>query len=128
MELQYSFICNATNTCKNGDLNALGIFHRLFAPKFPCIHPKLTFVAHVLFHQSETGKHKIKLLCIDQDGKDIISPIDNEIDIKQVNLRTNIILEIVPLSIPKAGTYEIALAIDGRNVATNSIAVLQINK
>ncbi|HEX2944378.1 MAG TPA: hypothetical protein VHT96_00295 [Clostridia bacterium] len=125
MHCKYSFVCDAANISQTGNLNVLGIFRNISAAKFPCQHPRFTYVANIEFHRSEVGKHSFRMNFIDDDGKEIISPLSGEIDVSASNRSANIIIELANIQFPKAGVYEIDLTLDNQHVTTESINVLQ---
>jgi len=128
MKLKYSFVCDAANIAQSGNLNVLGIFQNISALQFPCVHPKFVYVASIEFHRSEIGKHKFKVSFVNDDGKEVIPPLEGEVQVNQNNMFANIILEMNNINFPKPGTYQIDLAIDYQHITTDSIHVLQINQ
>lgn len=123
MRAKYSFVCDAANISKSNTLNALGIFNHMNALKFPWKHSRFTYVANILFHPSEEGNHKFKLTFVDEDGKEIIPPLNGEIEVAPPTFSTNIMLEINNIQFPKAGPYQIDLTIDHQHVCAESIHV-----
>jgi hypothetical protein len=118
-------VCDAANVSQTGNLNVLGIFRNINAGKFPCQHPRFTYVANIEFHRSELGKHSFRINFIDDDGNDVISPLSGEIEVSASNRSANIIIELANIQFPKAGIYEIDLTMDNQHVTTESITVLQ---
>jgi hypothetical protein len=131
MNVKYSFVCDAANISQTGNINVLGIFKNIFSSQFPCAHPKFTYVANIEFHRTEIGKHKFKITFIDEDGKKLIPSIDSEIDVQPQNPFenpwTNFLFEFANINFPKAGIYEINLAIDNIHLCTDTITVVEAN-
>ena len=125
MLCKYSFVCDAANISQTGNLNVLGIFRNISAVKFPCQHPRFTYVANMEFHRSELGKHSFRINFIDDDGNDVISPLNGEIEVNAANRSANILVELANIQFPKAGVYEIDLTLDNQHVTTESINVIQ---
>lgn len=125
MLCKYSFVCDAANISQTGNLNVLGIFRNINTAKFPCQHPRFTYVANIEFHRSELGKHLFRINFIDDDGNDIISPLSGEIEVNAINRSANILVELANIQFPKAGVYEIDLTLDNQHVATESINIIQ---
>lgn len=123
MKIKYSFVCDAANIAKSGNLNVLGIFQNIHAIKLPWKHPKFMYVASVKVHRSEFGKHSFQLNFIDEDGNYIINPIKQPIIIKKGQKYTNIIITLTGVTFNKPGTYAIDLLIDGHHVTTDTIEV-----
>ncbi len=126
MNCRYSFVCDAANISQTGNLNVLGIFRNINAAKFPCQYPRFTYVANIEFHRSESGKHLFRINFIDDDGKDVISPLTGEIEVSSSNRSANILVELANIQFPKAGVYEIDLTLDNQHVTTESINILQV--
>jgi hypothetical protein len=126
MKAKYSFVCDAANISQTGNLNVLGIFDIIQSLQFPCQHPKFMYVSHIEFHRSETGIHKFKLTFIDEDGKDIIPPINGELNIQPHNLGANIIMELANVQFPAAGIYEFNLTVDNVNICSDTVKIVQI--
>lgn len=125
MKIKYSFVCDAANISQSGNLNVLGIFKNIFASQFPATHPKLTYVANVEFHRSEIGKHTFKVNFIDEDGREVLPPLNGEIDVNN-SLFTTIILDIANINFMRPGVYEIDLVIDNQHISTENITISQM--
>ena len=128
MRAKYSFVCDAANISKANTLNALGIFNHISAQKFPWKHSRFTYVANILFHQNEEGDHTFKLTFVDEDGKEIIPPLNGEIKVAPPTFSTNIMLEINNIQFSKAGTYQIDLTIDNQHMCAESIHVHSVTR
>lgn len=130
MRVKYSFVCDAANISQTGNLNVLGIFSNINTRKFPCAHPKFTYVANIEFHRSESGQHDFKVTLVNDDGHNILPPLSGKIDSKQISTYSssvNIILELQNVNFPKAGIYEIDLIIDNQLACSETIRVVDVN-
>jgi hypothetical protein len=128
MKIKYSFVCDAANIAQSGNLNVLGIFKNITSSQFPCTHPKFVYVAHVEFHRTEICKHKFKVTFVNDDGKDVIPPLNGELALNSQFPWANIIMELVNVNFLKAGTYQIDLTIDNQHICTDDITVFDSNQ
>jgi hypothetical protein len=126
MKLKYSFVCDAANVSQSGNLNVLGIFKNISATNFPATHSKMVYVASMDFHRSEMGNHKFRVNFVDDDGRNVMQPIEGEISVRDGNLAANIILEINNITFNKPGTYCIDLTIDSQHIASEEINLVAV--
>lgn len=83
MEVKYAFFCDAATVDSAGKLNVLGIFTNINMVKFPGRYHQMYFVAALEGHRSEIGKHKFKINFVDEDGKEIIKPLEGKLEINE---------------------------------------------
>ena len=127
MQIKYSFICEAANL-SGRSLNALGIFDTIQALKFPCRHPRFTYVANIEFERSEVAKHPFKLSFVGLDGKDILPPLSGEINVNPNGLRSSLLLQMNNINFPEEGVYKFELTVDGQSICTDYLKVIQVKK
>lgn len=125
MQIKYSFLCEAANITHTGNLNVLGIFDNINAKNFPCVHPHCVYIARISFHRSEIGRHPFKLSFIDDDGNEVIPPLNGEIAASQNNMNANILMNILNIKFQHAGEYHIDLTIDNQNICSDTIRLIQ---
>ena len=121
MHVKYSFACEAANVSKSGNLNALGIFTNFNVKQFPAVHPKFTYVANVLFLNTEAGEHNFKLAFIDDGGLEIMPMLSGTVSVGPKSLSVNIIMELARIKFPHEGTYQIDLVMDNRQICSELI-------
>ncbi len=112
MEMRHAFFCDAATSDPTGKLNVLGIFDNINAVSFPATHPQLTLVLALRGHRSESGDHVLKIILVDQDGKDIIQPIEGSFTLHPDCLDANLIINIQQLRLAVPGTYAADVTID----------------
>jgi len=121
MNVEIFSLCDAA-TDQHGKLNILGSFDAIFMKNMPAAHPQCAVALRLRFQRIEQGKHKITLHLVDEDGKLLIPSLDADLDIKvpqnQDSVAINLVLNLHGLKIEKYGSYEINLAIDGRQEAS----------
>ncbi len=127
MQIKYSFLCEAANI-SNGSLNALGIFDTIRTLKFPCQHPRFTYVANIEFERNEVGKHPFKLSFVGLDGKDVMPPLSGEINVNPVGLRNSLVLQMNNIKFSEEGAYKFDLTVDGELICSEILKVLQVKQ
>jgi hypothetical protein len=98
-------------------LTIVGTFDSIHAKQFPVHHPACSVACRLRFGNKETGSHDFKLRLIDMTGKEIIKPIEGNINIgtpPNGQLATiNMVINFNQLQFEKAGRYSFELYIDG---------------
>lgn len=111
-------LCFAARPSPNGELNILGATDIIFVPQFP-VAVSCSLVAKLRFRKIEEGVKEILFSIIDSDGK----PVQPAPPPQQMNIQippgassasAAIVVAIHNLQIPRAGEYEIGLAVNGR--------------
>jgi hypothetical protein len=131
MHLELAALCDAA-TEHAGKLNILGVFDTIASPEYPFVYPQCAFACRVRFHRIEAGKHSLNLNFVDEDGSNILPPLNANLDIQfphqAESLVSNMILNIQGLKIPKAGKYSLDLALDNRQEITIPLRAVLISK
>lgn len=101
----------------NSKLTIVGTFDSIQAKQFPVQHPACTVACRMRFGIKEVGSHDFKLRLIDAAGKEIITPIEGNINIGTPPngqfASINIVVNFNQLQFEKAGRYSFELYIDG---------------
>lgn len=101
----------------NSKLTIVGTFDAIHAKQFPVTHPACTIACRLRFASKETGPHDFKLRLIDSTGKEVIQPIEGNINIGEpVNGQfssINIVINFNQLKFEKSDRYSFELYIDG---------------
>jgi hypothetical protein len=126
MEVKFAFFCDAATIDGIGKLNVLGIFSAINSKEFPLVFPKMTFVAAIDSHRSEVGTHKFKISFIDQDGKDLIPPLENSMEV-QGAATNNFLIDLNAIAFPAPGTYSVDISMDNHHLKSVLLNVVQIN-
>lgn len=120
MNIESFLVCDAA-TDNQGKLNLLGAFDTIYAQTIPAVHRACSIVLRMRFSRIEEGEHKIRISFIDVDGKNIVPPMDGQVDVAmgedQTSKAINLILNMQGLKLPHFGEYRVDLAIDGRQEA-----------
>lgn len=98
-------------------LTIVGTFDSIQAKQFPVVHPACTIACRLRFAAKEVGAHDFKLRLIDAEGKEIIQPIQGNINIGAPPngqfSSINIVVNFNQLKFETAGRYSFELYIDG---------------
>jgi hypothetical protein len=101
----------------NSKLTIVGTFDSINAKQFPVQHPACTLACRLRFAAKESGQHDFKMRLIDAEGKEIIKPIEGNINIGMPPngqfASINIVINFNQLQFEKAGRYSFELFIDG---------------
>jgi hypothetical protein len=101
----------------NSKLTIVGTFDSINTKQFPAVHPACTVASRLRFAAKESGEHNFKLRLIDSKGKEIIQPIEGNINIgippNGQFASINIVVNFNQLKFETAGRYSFELYIDG---------------
>ena len=98
-------------------MTIVGTFDSIHAKQFPVSHPSCAIACRLRFSEKETGQHDFKLRLIDAAGREIIQPIEGNINIAQPPngqfSSVNFVINFSQLKFEKAGRYSFELYMDG---------------
>ena len=101
----------------NSKLTIVGTFDSIQAAQFPVQHPACAISCRLRFAAKESGSHDFKLRLIDAAAKEIIQPIEGNINIGAPPngqfTSINIVINFNQLKFDIAGRYSFELYIDG---------------
>jgi hypothetical protein len=131
MEIEIFTLCDYAQDMA-GKLVIVGTFDTIWAPSFPNLHPACAIAARIRFERMEAGRHTIKLFIVDQDGKEVLPPLQAEInpivppgyDFATVNFSVN----IAQLKLMHEGRFSIDLLIDGNRERSLPIYARTVRK
>jgi hypothetical protein len=115
-------LCFAARPGAHGEINILGATDMIVVPQFP-IAISCFIVSKLRFQKIEEGLKEIKFSIIDSDGNELQPPpppqqIDIRIPPGASSAGAAIMVGIPSLQIPRAGEYEVNLAVNGRQEMT----------
>ena len=101
----------------NSKLTIVGTFDSINSKQLPVAHPACTVACRLRFSSKESGEHSFKLRLIDSNGKEIIQPIEGNINIgippNGQFASINIVVNFNQLKFETSGRYSFELYIDG---------------
>jgi hypothetical protein len=115
MEIEIFTLCDFAQD-NNSKLTIVGTFDSIQSKQFPLQHPICSVACRMRFGIKEVGSHDFKLRLIDTAGKEIIKPIEGNINIGTPPngqfASINIVVNFNQLQFEKAGRYSFELYID----------------
>jgi hypothetical protein len=130
MEVNFAFLCDYADQ-SGGKMTAVGIgFDMIFAAKVPAIHPLFFSVISLKFHSTEAGQKRIGMRLIDEDGRNVIPPIDATITVAAPPpgflYRTHrLALAMQGLKFEKYGDYVVSWLVEGQEVKSVDLKVAE---
>lgn len=116
----------------NSKLCVLGTFDTIGSRATPIVHPQAALALRICFRASDEGNHKLAIRMINEDGTDIMQPLEAGIDIAMPEgadfLTRNMILNFQPLRFEKAGTYSFEVAVSGQVLASVPLRVIVVEE
>ncbi len=115
MVIQSALLCDAAHDY-NGKLCLLGSFDTIVSPRFPMVHPACSVAIRLTFRSEDEGNHRLRLMLIDEDGKNILPKIEPALDVKVpdnvIFYSRNLIFNLQQTRFDRPGQYSIDLLID----------------
>jgi len=101
----------------NSKLTIVGTFDSIQSKQFPTTHPACAIACRLRFSAKESGSHDFRLRLIDEKSKELIQPIEGNINIPSPQngqfSSINIVVNFNQLKFEKPGRYSFELYIDG---------------
>ncbi len=101
----------------NSKLTIVGTFDSINSKQFPVQHPACSVACRLRFGIKEAGDHNFKLRLIDATGKEVIQPIEGNINIGTPPngqfASINMVINFNQLKFETAGRYSFELYLDG---------------
>ncbi len=121
MKADFAFICDFAEAAAK--LNALGIgFDTIFATQLPVRHPHFSLVMQLRSSAAEAGHKRIQVNLMNDDGKDIIPPIQGNFNLPRTEGRLHsigrFVMEFNSVEFITYGTYTVIVAVEGLEVAS----------
>jgi len=128
LEVNFAFLCDYADQ-SGRKMGALGIgFDTIHAAKVPARHQIFYSVISIKFSSVEAGTKQVGMHLIDEDGKDIVPPLDATINVPPPPpgfLYTNqrIALAMHGVTFPRYGDYAVSWLLGGQEIKTVSLKV-----
>ena len=126
MKVEAFLLCDAA-TDTMGKLNILGAFDRIFLKSVPGVYQGCTVAMRVRFYRSEMGNHNFDIRFIEQDGKDIMKPLNGQVNVtfsSDANSGAmNFVLNIMRMRFEYYGDYQLDLRMNDQMMASLPLTV-----
>ena len=127
MDVAFALLADAANVSREGKLNILGAFDRIYGGQFPLTWPRMVLVTRFVASPAEYGSEKsLEIVTLDADGKRLASASGKmRVPSGQAG-RPLKINHVLPMSItfPGAGTYSIEILVNGEPKAAVPLEVV----
>ena len=132
MEVTFAFLCDYADA-SGPKLTAVGVgLDTIHAAEAPVRHPVMYAVVAFRFTRAEAqrGRKQVGIHIVDADGVPVMPAIDLDMPVEApqpgYNYRTNrIALALQGLTFPKFGDYSVSWLVDGMEVRTLPLKVVQ---
>ena len=128
--MNLAVLCDAANVSREGKLNVLGEFDSIHASTFPLTYPTMVLVVRLEAHPTEAGDHTLRLHLNDEDGQDVVPPLQGEFPTGDppflgVPIRTApLILQMHGVRFEQPGHYSFELLVDGHHLRSLALHVV----
>lgn len=126
MDIEIFTLCDHAQDF-GGKLVIVGTFDNIWAGGFPCVHPACSITGRLRFDPHESGRHRIRINIVDEDGREIVPPLMGELDLRPPagvgSVAANFVLTIGQLAFPKPGHYSIDLFLDDAHARSLPLSV-----
>lgn len=134
MDIQIAALCDYAADY-NGKLVVTGAFDTLAARALPVVHPSCALALRFCFTQEDTGRHKLSINIINEDGQSLDPenmPIEPEFEVQLPPnvpfLTRNLIMNLQGLRFPAAGIYSIDIGCDDELLMRLPLRIVQVNQ
>ena len=109
MKLSVAVLADQANIAAGGKLNVFGIFDRVWAARYPAIHPFMVLVLRLRAEFADGGKtYKLRIRLIDEDGREVMKG-EGELAVPPIPAGEiqshNMILTFAGIQFRRAGSY-----------------------
>ena len=128
LNIDFAFICDYAQA--GPKINALGIgFDTIYAAKVPVKHAHFSLVMQIRASVVEIGTKKMTIHIIDEDGKDLIPPLNANFPVQPKENSTEavgrVVMEFGNVEFPHYGSYSIRAVIEGMEMASINFNVAE---
>ena len=128
MEVAFALLADAANVSREGKLNVLGAFDRIYGSKFPLTWPRMVLVTRFVASAAEFGAEKsLEIVTLDADGKRLGGATGKMRVPTAQSGRQLKINHVLPMTVtfPAPGGYSIEILVNGESKATVPLEVVQ---
>ena len=115
MEIEIFTLCDFAQD-NSGKLTVVGTFDGINSKQFPFVQANFSVACRLRFSEKEIGEHHMRLRFIDVDGKEVIQPIEGNMNIvKPQNGQysaINLVFNFNQMKFEKAARYSFELYLD----------------
>ncbi len=130
MEVNFAFLCDYADQ-SGGKMTAVGLgFDTIYTAKVPTKHPLFFAVISIKFSSTETGPKQVGMHLIDEDGNDVVPPLDTTINVSSpapgfLYRNQQIALAMHGVTFPRYGDYAVSWLVDGQEIKAVPLKIAQ---
>jgi hypothetical protein len=130
MEVTLALLADYANVSQEGKLNVMGVFNRIWAKKFPAVHPEMRLVFRLEAGLAERGTDKvIEVKLLDADAK-VLQHLKGQFTVPAESPRPTIeiaqVLTFATVRFEKPGDYAFHILVGGDEKKTVPFFVEQL--
>jgi len=121
LEVNFAFLCDYADQ-SGGKMSAIGIgFDTIYAANVPIRHRLFFSVISIKFSATEAGPKQVGMHIIDEDGNNIVPPLDTTINVGPpapgfLYRNQQIALAMHGVTFPRYGNYAVSWLVGGQEV------------
>jgi hypothetical protein len=126
MHVAFALFADAANLSQEGKLNILGVFDALQVAQLPAVHPRAHLVVHLKGNSKDVGNHTVSFKWLSPSGQELwTSSGDLNVGSPPPGVIEMDLPLIAQLDLPmdSAGSYNMAIAIDGQHTMDVGVQV-----
>ncbi len=129
MEVNFAFLCDYADQ-SGSKMSAIGIgFDTIYAANIPAKHPLFFSVISIKFSATEAGPKRIGMHLIDEDGNNIVPPLDTTINVGSPHpgflyRNQQIALAMHGVTFPRYGDYTVSWLVGGQEIKAIHLKVV----
>ena len=131
MDIQVATLCDSAMDY-NSKLCLLGTFDTIGSRAVPIVHPQCALALRVCFRNADEGDHQMTIRMVDASGKDLMQPLQANVDIRLPEgadfITRNMILNFQPLRFEKAGLFSFEVSLSGQTLASIPLRVIYVEE
>ncbi len=130
MEVNFAFLCDYANQ-SDGKMSAIGLgFDTIYAVNVPVRHSLFFSVISIKFSATEAGPKRVGMHLIDEDGNNIVPPLDTTINVSSpapgfLYRNQQIALAMHGVTFPRYGDYTVSWLVGGQEIKVVPLKVAQ---
>ncbi len=128
MDIAFALVADAANVSREGKLNILGAFDRIYGSQFPMTWSSMVLVTRFVASPAEFGAEKsLEIVTLDADGKRLGSATGTMTVPAGQSGRPLKINHVLPMTMtfPAPGAYSIEILVNGEPKAAVPLEVVQ---
>jgi len=127
MDVRLALLADYANISREGKLNVMGVFSRIWTKEVPAVHPEMQLVFRLEAGPAERGQEKsVEVKLLDADGNTVqhlTGPLAIPNETPQPMFQIDQILKLTNVVFEKYGAYRFDILVNGETKATVEFSV-----